>query len=86
MVVSPDGKHLATASKDGVTRVFDLATAQLSGGFKARRDVLCLCVMLSYSDNIMSHSMMLFQFVMTWPCAELICVSRLALTMQQRGQ
>ena len=35
MAVSPDGKHLATASKDGVTRVFDLSTAQLSGGFKA---------------------------------------------------
>ncbi len=34
MAVSPDGKHLATASKDGITRVFELATAQLSGGFK----------------------------------------------------
>ncbi len=34
MAVSPDGKHLATASKDGTTRVFELATAQLSGGFK----------------------------------------------------
>ena len=37
MAVSPDSKHLATASKDGVTRVFDLATAQLSGGFKVPR-------------------------------------------------
>lgn len=35
MAVSPDGKHLATASKNGIARVFDLSTAQLSGGFKA---------------------------------------------------
>ena len=35
MAVSPGGKHLATASKDGIARVFDLSTAQLSGGFKA---------------------------------------------------
>ena len=34
MAVSPDGKHLATASKDGITRVFELSTAQLCGGFK----------------------------------------------------
>ena len=34
MAVSPDGKHMATASKDGIARVFDLSTAQLSGGFK----------------------------------------------------
>ena len=40
MAVSPDGKHLATASKDGVARVFDLSTAQLSGGFKVRAALL----------------------------------------------
>lgn len=34
LAVSPDGKHLATGSRDGITRVFELATAQLSGGFK----------------------------------------------------
>ncbi|KAL3163307.1 hypothetical protein ABBQ32_009698 [Trebouxia sp. C0010 RCD-2024] len=44
MAVAPDGKHLATASKDGITRVFDLATAQLSGGFKSYYGgVSCVC-------------------------------------------
>lgn len=44
MAVSPDGKHLATASKDGTTRVFELATAQLSGGFKSYfGGVCCVC-------------------------------------------
>lgn len=43
MAVSPDGKHLATASRDGITRVFDLATAQLSGGFKVNCCHYCCC-------------------------------------------
>lgn len=56
VAVSPDGKHLATASKDGITRVFDLATAQLSGGFKAGFQCFsCLCFLLSCSDSIISH-------------------------------
>ena len=44
VAVSPDGRHVVTASADGITAAWDLATGELLREFPYRRQLRCVAV------------------------------------------